>query len=555
MTRFSPRQECRTILELQRNRTGKIARVLQQTLAIAVLVCLLPAASVQAATASELFADGNRLFRDDLYWAALLRYREAAEAGMDTPLLHYNTGVAHYRAGQHVRARNALEKSAGYGPLAAISHYNLGLNAYRMGNLAEALRWFRQARAQQQRPDISQLAGRAISQVQGDIQAAAPVAAVAAIEKRERSFTNLDLRIRSGAGVDSNVFRSPDTPYVDVADPAQPLVTPEVQSGFYVPISINAKYKVNSLENEGFFGSYRFGGRFYQDKNLKNGDEFLHEIGFGSEYRRKTENGETRVFSAFKIAQHEESYYDPDNGLERDIGGVDISDRLSYLRYGPEFWLRKRFGAITLGGRATGQLWNYNDIEIAPEYDHEYWSLGLNGQYRFTSTSLLRLTTKYYTRRYGDRPAFELDGTQLIGNPTIRYDYTEAGVEARQRITNSMWFGVGYTRTEREDRYVGYNNYIRDGYHAAFHLQLGRRFDLEASGLFSIYDYENAFAFNEPTAGRKTLEMATGRVVGTFKMTESLDIVAEYSLRETASNDTRIQYDRNQYLVGLRWSP
>ena len=278
MTRFSPCQECRTIPELRRNRTGRFARILQQALAVAVLACLLPTPSVQAATASELFADGNRLFRDDLYWAALLRYREAADAGMDTPLLHYNTGVAHYRAGQHVRARNALEKSADYGPLAAISHYNLGLNAYRMGNLAEALRWFRQARDQQQRRDISRLAGRAISQMQRELEATAPVATVAAIQERERSFTHLDLRIRSGAGMDSNVFRSPDTPYVDVSDPAQPLITPEVQSGLYVPISVYAKYKVNSLENEGFFGSYRFGGRFYQDKNLKNGDEFLHEI-------------------------------------------------------------------------------------------------------------------------------------------------------------------------------------------------------------------------------------------------------------------------------------
>ena len=38
-------------------------------------------------------------------------------------------------------------------------------------------------------------------------------------------------------------------------------------------------------------------------------------------------------------------------------------------------------------------------------------------------------------------------------------------------------------------------------------------------------------------------------------MTESLDIVAEYALREAASNDTRIQYERNHYLVGVRWSP
>ena len=47
------------------------------------------------------------------------------------------------------------------------------------------------------------------------------------------------------------------------------------------------------------------------------------------------------------------------NGVERDIGGVSIADRLSYLRYGPEFWMRKRIGAITLGApseRSTLEL-------------------------------------------------------------------------------------------------------------------------------------------------------------------------------------------------------
>lgn len=34
-------------------------------------------ANAAAMTAGEAFADGNRLFRDDLYWAALLRYRQA----------------------------------------------------------------------------------------------------------------------------------------------------------------------------------------------------------------------------------------------------------------------------------------------------------------------------------------------------------------------------------------------------------------------------------------------------------------------------------------------
>ena len=82
-------------------------------LALATAFVCLAATSAPAATdASDAFADGNRLFRDDLYWAALLRYRQAEEAGLDTPLLHYNSGVAHYRAQQYTRARVALLKAA-----------------------------------------------------------------------------------------------------------------------------------------------------------------------------------------------------------------------------------------------------------------------------------------------------------------------------------------------------------------------------------------------------------------------------------------------------------
>ncbi len=216
--------------------------------------------------------------------------------------------------------------------------------------------------------------------------------------------------------------------------------------------------------------------------------------------------------------------------------------------------MRKRYGALTLGARTKGQLWNYEDTEVVPEYDHEYWALGISGQYKFTRTSLLRLTADYYTRRFGDRPSFELDGTQPLGNTTVRYDYTKVGVEARQRITNAMWFSVEYARTEREDRHVGYNSYVRDEYGAAFHFRLGQRFDLEASGRYYIYDYENAFAFQEPAAGRKTLETFRARIIATYEMTENLELVAEYSLRNIDSNDSRIAYRRGQAILAIRWS-
>ena len=142
--------------------TGSVRR----TATLLVLVCLLPATSVMAATASELFADGNRLFRDDLYWAALLRYREAAEAGMDTPLLHYNIGIAHYRARQHIRARDSFTKALASSNLKVITQYNLGLNAYAANNVDEALTWFRQARDQDENAEIQKLARIALGRIQ-----------------------------------------------------------------------------------------------------------------------------------------------------------------------------------------------------------------------------------------------------------------------------------------------------------------------------------------------------------------------------------------------------
>lgn len=520
--------------------------------AIAAL-CLAWPGVARSATASELFADGNRLFRDELYWAALLRYRQASEAGMDTPLLHYNTGVAHYKAQQHGRARESLLKSSRYRPLQAVSHYNLGLTAYADGDIDEALGWFRRARDQEDRKDISRLAGRATSKLTRELARAEPIAVPATVRERERKFTNFELRARVGAGVDDNVYRSPATSYVDLSNPAQPVVTPNVQEGTYVPVSLHAKYQVNSLENEGFFGMYRLGGRYYVDEALKNANEYLHELAFGSEYRRREETRERRVYSAFKIAQHEETYYDPDTGLERSVGGVDVGDRMSYIRYGPEFWIRERFGKLTIGGRARGQLWNYEETSAVPEYDHEYWQVGLNTQYQFTASSLVRLTAEYYTRRFGDRPSYELDGTQPVGNPAIRYDYTEYAVEARQRITSAFWFGVAYALTARQDQYVGYNNYIRDEYGAQLHLRIGDRFTLDASAAYQIYDYENAFAFHEPIAGRKTLETATGTLAASYQMTDTLSLVGEFYYRDVTSNDTRIEYARNQMLIGIRW--
>ncbi len=503
--------------------------------------------------AYDAFEDGNRLFRDDLYWAALLRYRQAGEAGMDTALLHYNTGVTHYRAGQHIRARQSLLRASKASGLRVLSHYNLGLNAYAAGDIDDALNWFRQARDQEENAKIRKLAITAISRLQSERKAEDPI--LVRVEKRreKRPFANFDLEGRVGFGSDDNIFRAPSQAYLDFSDPALPLVTPEVISGTFLPVDFLAKYSVNSLKNESFFGQYRVVGRYYQDKEIKDANEFSHELRFGSAFDRRAENRISRVYSAFTIAQHDETYVDPDDGTPRTIAGELIDERLDYVRFGPELTVLQGFKRFSFGLRIKGQLWDYEETDLVPEYDHEYFYVGGHAQYRFGPTSLLRLTVDKKSRRYSDRPSFDLNGQQLITNPAVRYDYLEFGMLARQRITRNMWFGLGYKNTDRTDRFLGYNNYNRDTYTFEYHWSPGKRFDLDVTGNYRIYDYPNTFAFHNPVAGPKTLEAADGELAATYRITRNLSIVAEAEYRETASTDTRIAYDRLWYSIGVVW--
>lgn len=524
-------------------------------LAAVVALSILQASPAVAMTGQEYFEDGNRLYRDDLYWAALLRYRQAYDAGMDTPLLHYNTGIAHYRAQQYIRARESLLRALESPRLRIAAQYNLGLNAYRLGDDDEALRWFRLARDQQQNETIADYARVAIARIRARRALEDPIQIEQQRRKRESRFTDLEFSVHVSFGNDDNVFRSPEDPYVDFSDPALPVVTPTVQSGAYMPLDLKAKYKINAFNYEGFFGAYRLAGRYYQDQELENANEYIHEISFGSEYERNNEETgrSRRLFSAFRIAQSKEVYYDPDDGTARTVGTTMLEDRFNYLRYGPELTARQAWNRLALGLRIKGQLWNYEEIADVPEYDHEYFYFSGFAQYRFTSTSLLKFSAAKSSRRFGDRRARDLDGSLDVGNPNLRYDYLDLSVVARQRITRDMWFGVEYQRRDRVDRHVGYNDYIRDSYGFEYRWHPGARFDVALKGYYRLYDYPNALAFNNPNAGRKTLEAVDGTFSIAFRMTRHLSLVLDADYRERESTDSRLPYERRQYVLGVRW--
>jgi tetratricopeptide (TPR) repeat protein len=540
------------LVNLHRSATFCTRRILLPALA---LLCLFGASTVLAATAYDAFEDGNRLFRDNLYWAALLRYQQASDAGMDTPLLHYNSGIAHYRAKQHIRARQSFTKALAAPGLRLVSQYNLGLNAYAAGDTEEALRWFRLSRDQDENPQISRLSRIAISRLQQTRQTTDPYLVKAKQEREKRHIADFFFNAATGFGTDSNPFRTPSQPYIDFSNPNLPLVTPVVQSGAYIPVSLTAKYSINNFEHESFFGAYRMAGRFYQDKELENADEYSHEFALGGEYRRKQGSRTREVYSAFTVAQHAETYFDPDDGTIRTSDGESIEDRMNYRRYGPELSFRQSHDHLSVGAFIKGQLWNYEETNgLVPEYDHEYVILGLNTQYKFAPTSLLRVRLEKYSRRFGDRPSYDLDGQPRQGNPNVSYDYLELGLLARQRLFERFWFDIYFDRTNRDDNYVGYNDYVRDTIGLSMRWTHSARFRVRLYGEYRLYDFPNAYAFHNPVAGPKTLETAEAKLTTTYEMTRHLDLIFEARYRDTASNDTRIAYDRNLYSLWVRWN-
>lgn len=533
-------------------------------LVLAFSATLTSPAGAQSAAANEAFADGNRLFREDLYWAALLRYSQAADAGMSGPLLDYNTGVAHYKARQYRRAAASLEKAAASPQLAVLSHYNLGLTAYADGDNATALRWFRRARDQEQSRQISRLAEEAIERIRRDVLFDATddeegeeevVVSTRQLDRDPRPFSELEVYARAGFGGDDNVFRSPAESYVDRSDPANPVaVNPVVQSGSFIPVRLGAKYLINSFEHESFFVRYRGQGEFYSGEELENATEYSNELGIGTEFLKEREHRQNRLFSAFTIAQHEETFFDPDDGESRSVNAVDIGDRYSYLRYGPEIWTRQSWERFSFRAWLKAQLWNYENTEEVPEYDHEFFRGGLYLQYRFTPTSLLRVQGQATQRNFSDRPAFSLDGTQAITNETLQYSYFEGSVLARQRLTGRFWLGVRYDFTARLDQYVGYNDYFRDTFGGELHMGLGSRFDLDLEAAYSIYTFVNAFAYNNPAEDRKTLETLTATARLSYQLPWDLQLVGGYRYADVTSNDARIDYERNRFMLSLEWA-
>lgn len=534
-----------------------------RTVTVCFLLATLSSPAWAQPDADASFREGNQLFRSGLYHAALLRYGEAAAAGLDTPLLHYNLGVVHYKLGDYELAIPRFEQALTSTALVPLASFNLGLAHRAAGHLEEARDWFQRtidAGANRRLRELAERAARAAPEsprttrtARTTPSAARPVDPREPIPARGRVG---ELRLLASAryGQDDNVYAAPAEPYVDIGVPGQPIVTPVVQSAGFMPVDVIAEYVMqNEAGDTDFIFGYRFSGDFY-DSEFSNANQISQRLDIGADILlAETDRRRRSVQSAFFLRGHDETNFDPDDGIDREIDGIDISDRFAYRAAGAEGEFEHELGPWTWGFDAHLEKRVYQDVPIVTNFDHEYYSTRASVEYAFGDKTSMNFGFRRYRRLYDERLARDINGDLLAGNEVLEYDYRGAQLGFTRRISRAFRVDMDLLRLERTDQFQGYYDYTQNMLRLRASYRPNARLRLEIVGVSRTYEYPNAFIFNDPTAALRATDGLDAEFDAEYRVARRLWLWVELDLVDITSNDPRTGYSRTRSMLGLKW--
>ncbi len=509
---------------------------------------------------ATLFREANELFRTGIYNTARARYREAAAAGFNTPLLHYNLGVVTYKLGRYDEARTAFERAQADPELAAIATYNLGLTYRRLGRWSDAAAAFRSAATTSENPELADLASRAASSLTVPVERAtrAPTRREGDRDRASRPSPEPDggLRVLMSArlGQDDNVYRTPSAPYVDLAAPGQPLVTPIVHAASFIPVDVLAQYTMrNEISDTLFRFGYRLDGDFYESE-YSNANRISQRFEMGADVDLSTQPRRPRhLRSAFYFKTHDETNFDPDDGLDRNINGTDISNRFAYRGAGLETDFTHTLGPWTYGFDLRFEGRQYDRAPLVASFDHNLHFFRGRLAYSFGSRTTMNLGMLKYQRIYDERLARDANGNLVSTNSILEYDYSGFELGVTYRVSRTFQVGAELFRLDRQDAFVGYYDSIQNQLRLRASYRPSRRLRFSAVLKSRIYDYPNAFAFNDPAAGARELDDIGAELRGEFQITSEISAWAQLITTDVSSSDPRLAYARTQSMLGVLW--
>ncbi len=365
--------------------------------------------------------------------------------------------------------------------------------------------------------------------------------------------------IEAGLGYDSNAYLAPSEPYIDYAPDPDPVpltaTVPVVHSGVFIPAGIRARYDGRAGRDSGIIADYAFDAALYPDSETSNADEYNHRLSVGLQKLLNKKGFREDTFTVAPYLKiHDKTYYDRDTGETKITNlGTDLSDRYSYRAIGVRAELDHETAALPHTLRADYAKLDYDEPKPTfTSYDHAYYRLGGDVDLRLARRMKVILSYDYYVRDYDERNARDLSGA-LVPGSTRKYTYNNIGASLRNSLIDHWVAYLDYELTDRTDDYVSYNDYTQNSYGIRVIYDNDQRVRVRARARWWERDYDNAFAFDDPTQARMTYDAIELALRGDYKLDKNYGVWAEFRSWDQDTTDLRYRYDRYQTMVGVRW--
>jgi hypothetical protein len=527
---------------------------------LAILIALGPVAGAQAPVDGfVLMREANALARDGLYRVALLRYREAAAAGVDSPLFHYNLGIVQYRLNDFAAAVSSLVRATSDTELAPLARYNIGLAQIALGDEAAALSAFEQVVDMGAGRELRRLARRASASLVDDRASASAStvrerSAVSGRGESDDGIPGFNVLLRAQYGQADNVYRAPSEAYVDLSLPGQPTIAPIVYAASMMPVDLLVEYAItNEAQDSEFQFQYLLNGEYY-DKEFANADRVHQRVSLGAHTELDAQSGNRRILnSSIFMSRHHEKNFNPDDGLDRSLGDLDLGDRFNYRGAGIELEYAHGMGRWSYGFDALLERRHFDNEPLLTNYDHEFYFGSLWTELALNSNTRLRVGLEQFRRVYDERVARDLAGALLITNPSLEYVYQAYQLGIERQLGQRFEIEFGVERLQRTDQFLGYNDYTRDGVEMVLTLSPGARMDISAKFDVGSYEYPSAFAFNDPAGGIRETKSSEFELRLEYAFTSRISLWASMEIEEVVSSDFRAEYERSIATLGVLW--
>jgi len=358
-------------------------------------------------------------------------------------------------------------------------------------------------------------------------------------------------------GFNSNVYRTPDSNYVDWGQTATPAITPDKQSGFFTELDYKFEGAYPLSKKTTLLGDLSLDGKFYLDSDLTNANETKYKLDFGAEHILSGKKRRVSSIEAMAIINAvDKTYYDRDTGLEKTAGITDVADRYSYKGTGIEIKYKNKidktfqYGAVlAIGSR------DYTDTIANSQMDYSYTTLGADVDYQLQKSTTVNLDVEREVQDYDERSARNLSGTLLASQPELEYTYLTLSPGIKHKLNDNWTLRANYSHVDRADGWLGYNDYTAQKFKLrAIHKTDSVRTKLSLSK--QSRDYPRALAFDKPVNGvnvSKTYDTLALSLSSELQQTENRSLWGKVAYNNTDTNDLRYNYDRFIIFAGYKW--